>query len=104
MAFITQGDAYALTVLIKDAEGLLNMDLVEAVEFTFGSIRKVYPDSATYDPDKGLFSIPLTQQETFQLMDDPVECQVRVKFYGGNVCASGVYRERLNKSLSKVVL
>ena len=36
MAFITQGDAYALTVLIKDAEGLLNMDLVEAVEFTFG--------------------------------------------------------------------
>ena len=105
MTGFTQGDAYQLPVTLKDENGLINVDLISAVEFRFGDIRKVYPNEVTYDSDRGVFLVPLTQTDTFSLKNDPVECQARIKFQSsGDVRGTGTLSLNLQKALSKVVL
>ena len=99
-----QGNTYSLNIALRDGSGsALDMDLIDKVEFTFGSVRKTYPEDAKYDYDVGRFIVALTQQDTFML-DHVVACQARIKFKDGTVVGTGITREAVYESISKEVL
>lgn len=96
-AVIKQGDALNIGVEVNLVTGcgddavvsqVTETDLVGAeaiidkVEFMLGGIlRWVYPDSASFDDTDDKFLLPLTQQQSFQLMpDEDAALDVRVKF------------------------
>lgn len=84
--FIKQGDAFELPVKIRINGKIVSASDVEAVEFTIGSTRKIYPSSASFSSTENAFLVPLTQQETFAFpADEQVMLDVRVKFKGGKV-------------------
>lgn len=99
-----QGDTYNLPVSLSDKDGLLDVSLISEVEFMFGNIRKLYPNDVTYDEVKGVFYIPLSQQETFSMINNEIECQARVKFNGGSVKGTRIIKMRVMDSISKAVL
>lgn len=86
MISIKQGDAFALPVEVRLADGGINIADIESVEFMFNDIRKVYPQDARYDAVDGLFYVPLTQQDTFSFpADETALLDIRVHFVGGDV-------------------
>lgn len=56
--------------------------IIDKVEFMLGGIfRWVYPDSASFDDTDDKFLLPMTQEQSFQLIpDEDVDLDVRVKF------------------------
>ena len=80
---IHTGDAYPISVTLKlndDQVTSSTIDLIAKVEFILDEIiRKVYPDDVTFDDDT--FLVPLTQEETFQLMPGSTAfLTARIKF------------------------
>lgn len=50
-------------------------------------------------------TLALTQEETLRLQEDrPAEVQLKVKFYGGNVLATPIYRTSVRSILNEEVL
>ena len=89
---IIQGSKLNLEVKILDDNGLpLEIDLVDKVEFCIGTLRKLYNSDGTgeviYDGETGLFSIPLTENETFS-MKTAIQYQFRVRYTSGMITAS----------------
>lgn len=89
---IIQGIAYDLPICIRDNEGeLLDVELVEQVEFCVGNLRKLYKSDGsgvvTYDSETHTFNFPLTEAETLE-MDTTIQYQFRVKFTSGVIRAS----------------
>lgn len=99
-----QGNTYSLAIELQDEAGsVIDIDLVDRVEFVFGPVRKTYPEDAKFDRDLGQFIVALTQQDTFML-DHVVVCQARIKFKDGTVVGTGITREAVYESISKEVL
>ena len=100
---IYQGCTYKLPVGIKIAgQAVIDLD-VKAIEFSFGEIKKKYPEDATFDGEK--FIISLTQEDTFKLSaEGPTPCQVRVKFTDDSVKPSKIRALAIGASISKEVL
>ena len=100
-----QGESYVLPVILKDMDlQLLDIEAIASAEFTFGTVRKLYPGDVDYDGEKGVFQVPLSQEDTFQFRNGAVECQARVKLQGGAVLDTGIRLYGLQCALSKVVL
>ena len=103
---LRQGDSYQLPIKILIDNVILDMGLVEIVEFMFGDIRKVYggisTDGVIYSVDH--FIVPLTQEETFSLKDKTVNYQARVKFTSGDVKGTAIKKCNLYDSISQEVL
>ena len=99
-----QGNTYSLAIELQDDVGsVIDIDLVDKVEFVFGPVRKTYPEDAQFDRDLGQFIVALTQQDTFML-DHVVSCQARIKFKDESVTGTGITREAVYESISKEVL
>ena len=103
---LRQGDSYNLPIKILIDSVILDMGLVDIVEFMFGDIRKVYGGTSTdgviYSVDH--FIVPLTQEETFSLKDKTVNYQARVKFTSGDVKGTSIKKCNLYDSISQEVL
>lgn len=103
---LRKGDSYSLPIKILISGVLIDVGLVEVVEFMFGDIRKVYggnsTDGVTYETDH--FVVPLTQEETFSLKDKTVDYQARVKFTSGDVKGTPIKKCNLYDSISQEVL
>jgi len=86
-AILKRGDAYTIPVRVTVAGEILHPDDIETAEFTLGRrVRVCYPGAAGYDPETGVFSVPLAQTDTFRLPPElPAALDVRVRFHGGNV-------------------
>jgi hypothetical protein len=99
---IVKGNTYSLSIqLINDSNQIITASDVYKVEFCFGTVKKYYPDTATFDTDH--FNVPLTQEETFSL-DRTAKHQIRVLFKDGSVKASEIVIDNIMDSLSKEVL
>ena len=98
-----QGNTYNLKIrVLSHDKKPLNINEIEKVEFTFGSLVKKYPnDGIIFNED--FFIIPLSQEETFSL-EGVVKYQVRVKFIDGTVTNTKPTNARISDSLSKEVL
>ena len=97
-----QGNTYSLAIELQDETGsVIDIDLVDRVEFVFGSVRKTYPEDAKFDRDQ--FIVGLTQLDTFKL-DHVVACQARIKFKDESVTGTAITREAVYESISKEVL
>ena len=98
------GDSYNLPIQISTSNGIANFSAFEELEVMVGNIRKTISNGdITYDEERQMFLIPLTQQETFR-QKNPVEVQIRAKFFDGEVIGISAGTVDLTKSTSKVVL
>ena len=88
-----QGDQCYILFTIYNDDGNINIDDVEKIEFTVGTITKLYPGDVKYDKDKAMFLFPVTQADTFALAGYE-NCQARIKFFNSEVY--GTYKAKLN--------
>ena len=82
---------------------VLTGDSVSQVEFSFGSIQKVYPLEVNFD---GVyFRVPLTQQDTFSFSTKkPLKYQARVLFNDGTVKSTTPVEFSVVESQSRGIL
>lgn len=62
---IKRGDAVCLPVELLVDGDLPKLSDIECVEFFVGNVRKVYPGDVSYLKIYDVFSVPLTQADTF---------------------------------------
>lgn len=74
---ILQGDSYYIPIKLKVNGEYINIDDVQRIEFSFGSLKKYYEGDVEYDGESFLF--PLSQEETIAFQG-PQQLEVRVKF------------------------
>ncbi len=81
-----RGDSYSLPISIETTAGVANADVFEEVEVCIGNeIRKTLSSGEiTFDSERSLFLVPLTQEETFGLRGR-ARVNVRCKYHGGDV-------------------
>lgn len=103
---IMQGDEYPLYASIFGETGNIITDQdVSQAEFIVGKrIRKVFPETVTFDKEKMQFVIPLKQAETFSLQEGEASVQVRVLFITGEVSGGDAIPVFVKRSESKEVL
>ena len=110
-----EGNTYVLEIPLTVNGEDIDINDVSVVEFMFENIRKIYgtytennvqkTGDVTYDTDEKCFKVPLSQEETFSLMENGIiEYQARVKFTDISVESSCIYNGYVQKSLSKEVL
>ena len=90
-------------ITIKADGQLIDIEQVDLVEFSFGSLVKYYPTDENVRYDNGSFFVRLTQEET-QNFENSVTVQVRVKFSNSDIPISNKKVMPVNSSLSKAVL
>lgn len=90
-------------ITIKADGQLIDIEQVDLVEFSFGSLVKYYPTDENVRYDNGSFFVRLTQEET-QNFENSVTVQVRVKFSNSDIPLSNKKVMPVNSSLSKAVL
>lgn len=98
-----QGDQYSFIFKIEQCEVPLDLEGVNLIEFTVGTLSKQWPTTVTYDEEQKVFLFPVTQQETFA-MGDYEEYQVRIKYSSGNVYASPINKIYVKNTLSKNII
>ena len=81
---VMQGDQYGIPFEITDKDGNLLTDVsVDDVEIVIGDVRKTLADGEiTYSEKEGAFLFPLTQAESFGMIERTQRVQVRVKLAG----------------------
>lgn len=104
MAFrVTQGDQYNI-LLRLDANGEpIPLDKVSLIEFTVGTLSKLYPTEVQYDGEQQQFLFPVTQEETF-LFNDREMVQARIKYTNGDVIGTPQNQFPVRDSLSKNII
>lgn len=98
---ILQGDSYYIPIRIKVNGEYINIEEVQKVEFSFGSLRKYYEGDVTYDGKNFLF--PLTQEETINFQGSQ-QLEVRVKFTDDTVVGKLFGKVEVMYGLSTEVL
>lgn len=98
---IYQGATYNLPIRLKIGDTFVYGADVQAVEFSFDGIIKMYPGVVTCKDDT--FTVPLTQEDTFKLRN-PAQYQARVLFNDGNVKPTEPIPFEVGISESKAVL
>ena len=91
-----QGDQYSFILKMEVGGNPLDMEGIELIEFTIGSLSKNWPLQVTYDKDKKLFYFPVTQEETFKF-DQYEHYQARIKYIDGNVYGTPVNKININE-------
>lgn len=103
-ALFMTGDSFDLPIQISTNNGIANFSTFEDLEVMFGNVRKTISDNdITFDEKRQMFLIHLSQEETFQ-QKNPVEVQIRAKFFDGEVIGISAGYVDVLKSTSKVVL
>jgi hypothetical protein len=100
-----KGDAYRIPINIETAEGAATPESFADVEVCIGrSVRKTLSaGEITYDTERVLFLVPLTQEETFALgMRSRIN--IRCKYAGGDVVGIDLGILEFEPSLSREVL
>lgn len=100
-----KGDAYRIPINIENAEGAATPESFADVEVCIGrSVRKTLSaGEITYDTERALFLVPLTQEETFALgMRSRIN--IRCKYAGGDVVGIDLGILEFEPSLSREVL
>jgi hypothetical protein len=100
-----KGDAYRIPINIETAEGAATPESFADVEVCIGrSVRKTLSaGEITYDTERALFLVPITQEETFALgMRSRIN--IRCKYAGGNVVGIDLGILEFEPSLSREVL
>lgn len=98
-----QGDQYNIIFKIEVCENPMNMENIELIEFTIGSISKNYPLEVEYDKENKTFLFPVTQEETFAF-NGWENYQARIKYINGDVYGSPINRININKTLSRNII
>lgn len=99
---VYQGNTYNIPIKLKINGEVISETDIKTVEFTFGKIRKVYPDEVQFKD--GCFIVPLTQEDTFSLSEGADKYQTRVMFNDKNVKCTGTGSMTVRASLSREVL
>ena len=100
-----KGDAYRIPINIETAEGAATPESFADVEVCIGrSVRKTLSaGEITYDTERALFLVPLTQEETFALgMRSRIN--IRCKYAGGDIVGIDLGILEFEPSLSREVL
>ena len=100
-----KGDAYRIPISIETAEGAATPESFADVEVCIGrSVRKTLSEGEiTYDTERALFLIPITQEETFALgMRSRIN--IRCKYAGGDVVGIDLGILEFEPSLSREVI
>ena len=100
-----QGDAYIQPIEIKMGENVLAPKQIVEIEVCFGEkVRKTLSDEQmTFDDNKKLWLIPLSQEDTFSIGHN-VRVNVRVKLSDGTVKGFDAGIIKFDWSISKVIL
>lgn len=100
-----QGDSWPLEIKITLGGEPLNTSTVEIVEISIDELTKTWPNGGvSYKPDKGVFTIWPTQEESFK-MRGRKRVQARVKLKdSGSVIGLDFGTVDIKESLSKEVL
>ena len=100
-----RGDAYSLPIRIDTDSGSATAESFADVEICIGdTIRKTLSSGEiTYDAERSLFLVPLTQEETFGL-HSRVRATVRCKYANGDVIGRELGVLEFNPTLSKEVI
>lgn len=80
MIKILQGDAVVLPVKLTLNGDAVTGDDVESVRFSISSLVKTYPGEVTYSDTGQQFLLPLSQEETFELLPGDTRIIIRPKF------------------------
>lgn len=73
-----QGDAYLIPIVVRQGNVLVEPQKVELMVLKIGGIAKFYPGGGlTYA--EGAWQFPLSQEQSLQLPDRPVETGGRMK-------------------------
>lgn len=101
-----QGDSRSLKIkILKSDKTAVTEDDVSDVEVTVGFLKKTYKEGGvTFDAEKGVWLVPLTQEETFKFTPSHVKAQVRVLWNDGSVEGVSLGCINVLDSLSKEVL
>lgn len=98
-----QGDQYSFILKMEVGGNPLDLEGIELIEFTIGSLSKKWPLEVTYDQDKKVFYFPVTQEETFEF-DQYEHYQARIKYIDGNVYGTPVNKININETLSRNII
>ena len=100
-----RGDAFSLPIRIDTNSGSATADSFAEVEICIGNtVRKTLSaGEITYDEERSLFLVPLTQEETFGL-HSRVRITVRCKYANGDVVGEDLGVLELAPTLSKEVI
>lgn len=100
-----RGDAFSLPIRIDTNSDSASADSFAEVEICIGNtIRKTLSaGEITYDEERSLFLVPLTQEETFGL-HSRVRITVRCKYLNGDVVGVDLGILELAPTLSKEVI
>lgn len=98
-----QGDSYGLPIeILRDGKAVTPEDVTN-VEISVGSITKTYAKNKVYYSN-GMWIIPLSQEETFNLPAASVRVQARVMWATGGVTGVDLGDIDVIDSISKEVL
>lgn len=98
-----QGDQYSFLFKLQQGEAPLDLEGIEVIEFTIGTLSKSWPLEVQYNKEQHVFLFPVTQEETFQF--DIVEnYQARIKYIDNNVYGTPVNRININETLSRNII
>ena len=102
-----QGNQFYLEIQISDENDIiLNISSVEKVQFNFGDITKIYDGNnldVTYDNEKQMFKVYLTEQDTFTIQN-VVKVDCRVLFKNKLIEGSYVYTLNVYDSVKEELL
>ena len=100
-----KGDAYSIPISIETADGAATPESFEDIEVSIGrSVRKTFSSGEiTYDAERALFLVPMTQAETFAL-ERRSRINIRCKYAGGDVVGIDLGILEFEPSLSREVL
>ncbi len=103
---IMQGDQYPLCfTLITGDSSPMPADTVGEIEVTIGALRKTLTaGEISYEAATGIFTLPLTQEETFSLDARAHKVQVRIRSASGDVIGEDAGTLTVRAAQSKAVL
>lgn len=91
---ISPGEYYEKEVILRDQIGPIDISAVSGVEFTFGPVRKLYPQQVSYNGQKGAFTVRFDAKEAGQLLG-VTQYQARIVFADGSVKGTDIYTGRI---------
>lgn len=110
-----QGDSYPIFFTIKCNGEYLDISEVNRIQFTVGSLVKMYiknpiisddpqveseTSEVTYDDENKKFSFPITQDESFAFESEQ-ECQIRIKYEDSSIVGYKIGSINLQYSLTE---
>lgn len=102
-----QGNQFYLEIQISDDnDTILDISSVEKVQFNVGDITKIYDGNnldVTYDNEKQMFKVYLTEQDTFTIQN-VVKVDCRVLFKNKLIEGSYVYTLNVYDSVKEELL